>query len=129
MFRINYDALGIAASMACAIHCAVLPLVLTSLPIFGLNIVGNTGFEYFMIVLALAIGSYSLWHGYSRHHHRTLPLLLFFTGILFLFLKQVWHDYQLWFLVPAIIFIVSGHYSNYRYCRFANHCHTDDCNH
>ncbi|MDX2047179.1 MAG: MerC domain-containing protein, partial [Chitinophagaceae bacterium] len=56
MFKINYDALGIAASVACAIHCAVLPLVLTSLPVLGTNIIDNPGFEYLMIIIALAIG-------------------------------------------------------------------------
>jgi len=129
MFRINYDALGIAASLACAIHCAVLPVLLTSLPIFGMNIIDNTGFEYFMIVLALAIGSYSLWHGFRKHHHKTLPIFLFMGGIILLFLKQVWHSYQIWFLAPAIVAIVSAHFSNYRFCRLANHCHTEDCNH
>ncbi len=129
MFRINYDALGIAASVACAIHCAVLPLVLTSLPLFGMNIIGNSGFEYFMIILALAIGSYSLWHGYRKHHHRALPLFLFLAGITLLFLKQLWHNFQLWLLVPAIVSIISAHFYNYRFCRKANHCHINDCNH
>src|SRR5262245_11552622 len=112
MFKINYDALGIAASMACAIHCAILPLVLTSLPLFGINIIGNEGFEYFMIVLAFAIGSYSLWHGYRKHHHKWMPLLIFFSGMVLLLFKQIWHAYHLWFLLPAIIAIVSGHYTN-----------------
>ena len=49
MFKINYDALGIAASVACAIHCAVLPLVITSLPILGINIINNFWFEIFYI--------------------------------------------------------------------------------
>ena len=57
MLKINYDALGIAASVACAIHCALLPLVLTSLPVLGINIINNTWFEVFMILLAAAIGS------------------------------------------------------------------------
>jgi hypothetical protein len=129
MFRINYDALGIAASLACAIHCAVLPLVLSSLPLLGMNIIDNMGFEFFMIFLALGIGTYSLWHGYRKHHHRGLPILLFIIGIVLLFLKQLWHNYQIWFLAPAILAIVSAHFSNYRFCRLANHCHTSDCNH
>ena len=129
MIRINYDALGIAASTACAIHCAVLPLVLTSLPVLGVNIIDNTSFEYFMIILALGIGSYSLWHGYKKHHHKAVPLLIFSAGIVLLFLKQIWHDQQLWFLVPAVGAIVFAHWLNYRNCRKANHCHTDDCNH
>jgi len=32
-WKVNWDALGVGASLACAIHCAVLPLILTSLPV------------------------------------------------------------------------------------------------
>jgi hypothetical protein len=53
---------------------------LTSLPLFGINIINNLFFEIGMIGLALAIGSFSLWHGYRKHHHSLLPLGLFFAG-------------------------------------------------
>jgi len=66
MFKINYDALGIAASIACAIHCAILPLVLTSLPVLGINIINNLFFEIGMILLAMIIGIYSLNHGFRN---------------------------------------------------------------
>jgi uncharacterized membrane protein len=129
MIRINYDALGIAASVACAIHCAVLPLLLSSLPLFGVNIINNGNFEMLMIGLAFAIGFYSLWHGYKKHHHQIYPTALFALGISLLFLKQFYHNYLLVFLVPAVILIVSAHWLNYRACKKANHCHKDDCNH
>ena len=74
-FRFNWDAMGVATSLACAIHCAVLPLLLTSLPVFGVNIIENMNFEYFMIFLAAGIGGYSLWHGFRKHHHSYLPLI------------------------------------------------------
>src|SRR5271169_4620277 len=93
--KISWDTLGITASVACAIHCAVLPLLLSSLPIFGINIIDNPAFEFFMILLAFAIGYYSLLHGYRRHHHNFTPLLLFTCGILLLFAKQLWHQYEL----------------------------------
>jgi hypothetical protein len=64
--KINWDALGITASLACAIHCALLPLFLSTLPLFGINIINNVPFEIFMILLALAIGSYSLYHGWKK---------------------------------------------------------------
>ncbi len=128
-FKINWDALGITASLACAIHCAVLPLVLSSLPVFGINIIDNLAFEYLMIVLAFAVGSHSLYHGYKKHHHRLAPSILFALGILLLLAKQTWHELQLWFLVPAVILIVYAHYRNFRLCRMANHCHEGDCNH
>jgi hypothetical protein len=129
MTKINYDALGIATSVACAIHCAVLPLILSSLPLFGMNIINNTGFEYTMIFIALCVGLYSLWHGYKKHHHSTRPIILFTLGISLLFLKQVYHEYLLIFLVPAVISIVSAHWLNYQSCKKADHCHADDCTH
>jgi len=129
MFKINYDALGIAASVACAIHCAVLPLVMSSLPILGINIINNFWFEIFMIVLAMGIGLHSLTHGFKKHHHRLLPIIVFVIGISLLLLKQILHQYQIWFLVPAVILIVSAHYINYRQCRIADHCHVEDCKH
>jgi hypothetical protein len=129
MFKINYDALGIAASVACAIHCAVLPLIMSSLPILGINIINNFWFEIFMILLAMGIGLHSLTHGFKKHHHRVLPIIVFIIGISLLLVKQILHQYQIWFLVPAVILIVSAHYINYRQCRIADHCHNDDCKH
>ena len=127
--KINWDALGITASLACAIHCALLPLFLTSLPLFGLNIIENTGFEYLMIGIAFTVGAYSLYHGHKKHHHSWLPFLLFSTGIVFLLAKMHWHEWRNWFLVPAVACIVTAHFINFRLCRVHDHAHADDCNH
>ena len=115
--KLNWDAFGIGASVACAIHCAVLPLLISSLPIFGINIIFFFAFEYFMILLAFAIGSVSLAHGYRKHHRSYMPVLLFTIGILLLFAKQLWHEYQFWLLPFAVIFIVSAHIRNFRLSR------------
>ncbi len=128
-FRINWDAIGITASLACAIHCAVLPMALSTLPVFGINIVDNVAFEYFMILLAFCIGSYSLWHGYRKHHHSRRPLLVFCLGISFLLAKQVWHSYQLWLLPFAMVFVITSHLMNYRFCRVRSRPHSNDCDH
>lgn len=127
--KINWDALGISASIACAIHCAFLPLVITSLPLFGVNIIENIAFEYGMILLAFGVGAYSLYHGHKKHHHQWLPMVLFSIGIACLFAKQFWHSLQLYFLVPAVILVVAAHFVNYRYCRAHDHAHKEDCSH
>jgi tetrahydromethanopterin S-methyltransferase subunit C len=127
--QINWDSLGIVTSIACAVHCALLPLILTSLPLFGVNIIHNNFFEAGMIALAFVIGSIALYHGYKRHHHRVLPLLIFSAGFIFLVLKQILITYEIWLLIPAVIFILTAHFFNYNFCRKANHCHTTDCNH
>ena len=127
--KVNWDAWGIGASLACAIHCALLPLFLSSLPLFGINIIDNTGFEIGMIGLAFCIGAWSFYHGFKKHHHSLLPFGIFLAGFILLVLKQVFHTYQLWLLIPAVGLIITAHILNYRSCRVHNHAHADDCNH
>jgi len=127
--HVNWDALGIGTSLACAIHCALLPLFLTSLPLFGINIIHHTGFEVGMIMLAFAIGSFSLYHGYRKHHHNKLPLFIFTAGFCFLVLKQFFVLYETWLLIPAVTGIILAHLLNYKLCRRHHHAHADDCNH
>ena len=127
--KLNWDALGITASVACAIHCAVLPLFLSSLPLFGVNIIHNTLFESGMILLAFVIGAYSFYHGYKKHHHSFFPFSLFTLGIVLLVTKQLTIGYEIVLLIPAVLLIVTAHLVNYRSCRVHNHAHSDDCNH
>jgi hypothetical protein len=127
--KINWDALGITASLACAIHCALLPLLFTSLPIFGVNIIENELFEIIMVVVAFSIGIYSLLHGFKKHHHSIIPIIVFATGFIFLVLKLFFAAYETWLLVPAVIGIVSAHMINFRSCKVHNHAHADDCDH
>lgn len=115
-FKVNWDGLGIFTSLACAIHCAILPLVATSLPLFGINIIHNSYFEWAMIAVAFVVGGYSLFHGYIRHHRLTGPVLLFVLGFIFLLLKQAFHAYEIYFLIPAVLLIIGAHYYNYKLC-------------
>ncbi|PWT75923.1 MAG: MerC domain-containing protein [Bacteroidetes bacterium] len=119
MSKINWDAMGISASVACAVHCAVLPLLGSSLPIFGISIINNSSFEFFMILLAFAIGSLALIHGYRKHHRNLMPIFLFSAGMLLLFAKQIWHERQFLILPFAVIVIVAGHLHNFRLSRVA----------
>ena len=72
--RINWDLMGMITSIACAIHCAILPLILTSLPLFGINIINNSLFEWTMIGIAFVVGCYALSHGYRRLCSRSVLL-------------------------------------------------------
>lgn len=114
--KLNWDAMGIATSVACAIHCALLPVLMSTLPVFGINIIHNAFFEWGMIVLAFIVGSYSLFHGYVKHHRSIAPVLIFSAGFVFLVLKQFFTHYEHWFLAIAVLLIISAHYYNYRLC-------------
>lgn len=108
--------MGIATSIACAIHCALLPVLLTSLPVFGVNIIHNSFFEWSMIILALTVGCYSLFHGYITHHRSLIPILIFSVGFIFLVLKQFIFRYEYLLLAIAILLVIIAHYNNYKLC-------------
>ena len=127
--KVNWDTLGITTSLACAIHCALLPLFLQTLPLFGLNIIHNSFFEAIMVVLAFSIGAYSFYHGYRRHHHSPWPFILFGLGMILLVLKLFFVQYETWLLIPAVALVISAHFLNFRFCRVHDHAHSDDCNH
>jgi MerC mercury resistance protein len=126
--QINWDALGVSAAVACAIHCALLPLFISTLPLFGVNLLDNIYFEAGMILIALVIGGLTLFHGYKKHHHRLSPLCLFITGMAILIIKHFFSN-ALWLVAPSSLLIITAYYLNWRYCRLAKHCHSSDCNH
>ena len=125
----NWDAIGISASLACAIHCALLPLFFSSLPLLGINILHNYQFEFGMILVSFAIGAYSLYHGYKKHHHSFKPIILFSIGIAIMFSRMVFREIELYLLIPAAILIIYAHVNNHMRCRVHNHAHADDCDH
>lgn len=114
--KLNWDAAGIATSIICAVHCALLPVLLTSLPVFGVDIIENSYFEWGMILLAFLIGCYALYHGYIKHHKSFLPFVLFAMGFVMLVLKQLLEQHEIWLLAGAVTLIIAAHYINYRRC-------------
>jgi hypothetical protein len=125
----NWDAIGISASLACAIHCALLPLFFSSLPLLGINILHNYQFEFGMILVSFAIGAYSLYHGYKKHHHSFKPIVLFSLGIAIMFSRMIFREIELYLLFPAAALIIYAHVNNHKRCRVHNHAHADDCDH
>jgi len=113
--KLNWDGLGIFTSILCAIHCGLLPLLIPTLPLLGVNIIHNAAFEWVMIFIAIGVGFYSLYHGYRKHHHQMAPIYIFGVGMLLLIAKEFYH-HRLILLIPAVIFIITAHYRNYKLC-------------
>ena len=91
-FRQFIDKFGSAASVLCALHCALLPLLIAILPALGIGFLAWSGFEWVFVCFATLLGLVSLWMGYQRH--RIYRALLFLVPGLAL----VWMGV----LVPAI---------------------------
>ncbi|MDH5829646.1 MerC domain-containing protein [Luteimonas sp. M1R5S18] len=71
------DRFGAAGSLACAAHCALLPLLIAALPSLGLAMWLSDGLEFGFVLFASLLGAFSLLWGYRRHRAlRALGLLL-----------------------------------------------------
>jgi carbon starvation protein CstA len=61
------DRFGALASMMCAVHCALLPLIFGVLPALGLGFLAKHGFEQAFVSFAIVLASISLIYGMRRH--------------------------------------------------------------
>jgi hypothetical protein len=115
------DRFGMIASCACAIHCAVVPILLGVLPLVGVAVLGDERLELLMLGVAICIGVASLLPAYIRHHRRSLPLLTFTAGlalviIAHLAVKETGLPHTM-FVVAGGFIISVAHFLNRRFCQ------------
>lgn len=120
---LNLDKIGMTASTACAIHCALLPFVLTLLPLWGLDFLADPATEISMILLSLILGAWSLGKSYRKVHHRVLPILILVFGFAFILIG---HFSGIAILEPILIpaggfAIASAHFLNLKLTKTCTH--------
>lgn len=125
--KLNLDTLGIGASLICAVHCALLPLLITALPLLGLEMLENEKLEYGLLAFSFFAGCTALFRGYRHHHHHIRPLLLFSAGFILLLLGHflAMHFWEPLIITAGALLIVAAHLWNLRECRRCKICNRD----
>ena len=72
------DWTGLAASIACGIHCAAMPLLLSYLPSFGLSWLAHEGFHQWMTVVCFVSAASAFVPGWRKHK----SLVPAFSGVI-----------------------------------------------
>ncbi|MDA9718715.1 MerC domain-containing protein [Planctomycetaceae bacterium] len=72
------DWTGLAASIACGIHCAAMPLLLSYLPSFGLSWLAHEGFHQWMTVACFFFAAAAFVPGWRKHK----SLVPAFSGVI-----------------------------------------------
>jgi hypothetical protein len=80
------DRFGATASFLCAVHCALLPLIIAVLPAIGLGFLANHRYERGFVAFAIMLATTMLIVGFRRHGR--------FRAF--------------WFLVPGILLLAAG---------------------
>lgn len=115
------DQIGITASLACAIHCAALPFLISILPLWGLSFLADSWVEIGMICLSLLIGFWSLGTSFPKHK-KIIPMGVLLLGFVLIAAGHYFIENLEAVLIPLGGFtIASAHFINWRYSRVCTH--------
>ena len=119
------DRLGMAASLACGVHCILAPLALGLLAAFPIEWAFSQASETAMLLLTAGLAAASLIPSYRNQHRRKSCLGLFGAGILMLVLaKFALHGggFEPVFLAGGAALIAGAHLANLHFCRSCKKC-------
>lgn len=125
------DRVGATASFLCAVHCAVLPFVLSLLPFLGLEFLADHRFERIFVICAALLAATALVTGYRRHR-RHLPLALVAPGVMLLVAGVLFVDLDTQTMLHSAmvttggLLVASAHAFNLRFTRRL-HVHGAGC--
>ncbi|PPT76392.1 hypothetical protein XaplCFBP3122_10155 [Xanthomonas arboricola pv. populi] len=128
------DRFGATGSLLCAVHCAVLPLLLALAPSLGLSFWLGDGVELTIVVFVTLLGLFSLVLGYRRHKAlHALALLL--PGLLLLWAGLLYDPLHHALVPHAVVMTLGGalvgiaHLVNLRLNHGHAHVHDASCAH
>lgn len=119
----SLDAVGACLSFACAVHCILMPFVITLLPLIGLSALSHDIFDIVMFSVTVSLATLSLCWG-VRIHKRHELLLLVALGV-FLFYLGGFHAETVKdgiFVGLGGLCLVAGHLLNRKLCRSCKTC-------
>jgi hypothetical protein len=121
---------GAVASFLCAIHCALMPLLITFLPLIGLGFIASEPVEWGLVAMSAVLGASAICMGY-REHRRRRALAILAIGVALLVLGRVseaheWGEWGMPVLVCGGFVLMLAHIINGRLCRACRKCASHD---
>lgn len=81
-YKSRFDAISMLVSLACLLHCILLPLFLTTLPLWGFELLENRFIEAATILLSALVGGYAILRSFTKYHRNVWVVVLFVLGLL-----------------------------------------------
>jgi hypothetical protein len=115
ILRIPLDAIGMMASILCAIHCAALPLLLSLSTLASLHFLAIPWIEYSVIIFSLFLALVSFLPAFKRHHAKYSPLVLLGLGFILIGIGQLgfYEIHEIAFTVGGASVIAIAHALNW----------------
>lgn len=94
-------------SMLCAVHCALMPVLMILVSVSGSGIITSHFWEVIILGGSLILAGLALLSSY-RNHNKALPLLLFSAAVLMAIPGIIFHLHALTFFVSILSAIALG---------------------
>lgn len=122
------DRLGMWASLVCALHCALVPLLLATVPTAGISFFSSVDFDQIFVIFATLLGVSTLALGYRRHRAFAVWALLV-AGLLLVWSSTFTslHDHSFWHAVMMVsggVLIAAAHLFNSQLTSATQACYT-----
>jgi hypothetical protein len=118
-FPKGVDRAGVVLSLACAVHCAAMPLVAGLLPLIGLHDAVPEAIETGLLLATGAVAVVSLLGG-CRHHRQWRPWLLVGGGLGSIAAGRLLVEGSPWaetgLVVAGALLLVAARLVNWRLC-------------
>lgn len=121
------DRMGFCVSTACAVHCLLLPFLITVLPLIGLGFFVSHRGELYLLAFAVVTATASFCWG-TRRHGKFHTLLFLVAAGLFFFIAHSEPNLARHGVLMAVggSCLAAGHFLNRRLCKS---CHACACEH
>ena len=116
-FKANLDLLGMTVSIACAIHCVMLPILVTLGTLGALSFLTSPVLEPIVIALSCVIALVSLLPTYLKHRSQPMPLIIMVIGLCLVIASrfEIFEAIEIPLTVAGAFSIALAHLLNWRY--------------
>ena len=113
--------IGLLLSIACAIHCMAMPILLISFPFLSETFLHDPILEWSLLSGMVLIGLFTMDHYRKKHHASLLPTGLFLIGAVLCLIAMLIHSsVHLYMIIAGTLLITLSHAMNIRYGRMYN---------
>ena len=122
------DKWSMRASTLCAVHCVVVPLLLTLLPFGGLVWLKSSALEAGIIGTSVLLAVAAHTRGF-RIHGRCTPAVICAPGVALIVFCRFFEDRGSWIGSSAALaglIIAGSHWLNHRFCNSCVVCHPQE---
>jgi hypothetical protein len=121
------DRAGTAVSLACAVHCAAVPLLIGVLPLVGLQFLAHGAVEWALLFVATVLAIASCCWGVRRHGRRRVAFAFASALLLLIGGRFVVDSAHEWIpMVAGGVLLAASHVLNHRLCRACARCEGDE---